>query len=92
MGIFDNLKNTMGNLGDMAKMRQQAAVIQKALQSEIVVVEKRDLRIEIRGDQKVMKFEVNGKNEPKFVDAINEALQKIQKLSVQKLMELNKEG
>lgn len=91
MGMFDGLKQTLGNLTDNAKMQQQALAIQRELQKELITVEKGDSKVVIRGDQRIMEVIRNGERDRKMEDMLNDGMQKIQKVMMQKMTDLQKQ-
>jgi len=81
--------NPLGGLGDLQKLQQQAQKMQQALQQEQVMVEKNGVRVILRGDQAIVSIEVDGIEEPRIADAINEAIKKTQELAARKLIEIS---
>mgnify|MGYP000851653122 CR=1 FL=1 len=73
---------------DKAKMLQKALKIKKAIESEMTVYEDKGIRVEVRGDQKIRSIIIDGEEEKKLVDVINEALKKSQKLVAKKMQEM----
>jgi len=73
---------------DKAKMLQKALKIKKAIESEMTVYEDKGIRVEVRGDQKIRSITIDGEEEKKLVDVINEALKKSQKLVDKKMQEM----
>jgi len=81
--------NPLSGLGDLQKLQQQAHKMQQALQQEQIMVEKNGVKIVIRGDQAILSVEVDGIEEPRIADAINEAIKKTQELAARKLIEIS---
>jgi len=81
--------NPLGGLGDLQKLQQQAQKMQQALQQEHVVVEKNGVKVVLRGDQAIESIEVDGVEELRIADAINEAIKKTQELAARKLIEIS---
>lgn len=73
---------------DKAKMVQKALKIKKVIESEVSVIEEGDIRVEIRGDQKVKSITVDGVEQKKIVDVINKTMKKSQKLVAKKMQEM----
>lgn len=82
--MFDKFKQ----LGELAKMRQKAMELQKELEKIIETVEKRGWQVSVTGDQKVRYIKRDGEDFNDLVDAINEAMKKVQKESAKKMMEM----
>ena len=73
---------------DKAKMLQKALKIKRAIEGELTVYEDKGIRVEVRGDQRVKKIIIEGEEQKKLVDVINEALKKSQKLVAKKMQEM----
>jgi DNA-binding protein YbaB len=82
--VFDKFKQ----LGELAKMRQKAMELQKELEKIVETVEKRGWTVSVTGDQKVRYIKRDGEDLNDLVDAINEAMKKVQKESAKKMMEM----
>jgi DNA-binding protein YbaB len=78
--------NIMQNLGNLAKLKS----MQDALKKEEVIFEKSGVKIVIRGDMQIQKIELDGIEQRKITDAINEAMKKVQSEAAKKLMEMEK--
>lgn len=81
--------NPLKGLGDLNQLRQQAQKIQQQLQQEEVSVEKDGISVLIRGDQKVLSVVIDGVEENRVAEALNEAIKKSQDLAAKKLINLN---
>lgn len=80
MGIMDSLKQ----MGDLKKMRDQAMEIQKKLAAIKITVEHKGVTVVMTGDQKVV--DISGDNDlDKVKDAINEALKQSQKVAAEEM-------
>lgn len=84
--------NPFQGLGDLKKMRDQAMAIQKALQSELLTIDKHGVQVVISGDQKIISIKVNGKNDADVKDAVNEAIKKSQEIAAKKLQQMGGMG
>ena len=82
--MFDKIKQ----LGDLAKMRQQAQALQKELEKITETVEKGDITVSVSGDQKVRYIKIDGEERRDITDALNEAMKKVQKEAAKKMMEM----
>ena len=80
--------NPFGQLGELKKMRDQAMQMQKALQSEVVEVNKRGVFVKITGDQKIVELKSNDKSDDDIKEAVNEAVKKSQEVAAKKLQSM----
>lgn len=72
--MFDKLKQ----LGDLAKMRQQAQQIKKQLESVRLTVQHKNVVVEITGDQKIQRLDVDGVPRDDIKNAVNDAIHQVQ--------------
>lgn len=80
MGIMDSMKQ----LGDLKKMRDQAVEIQKKLAAIKITVEHKGVTVVMTADQKVVS--ISGDNDlGKVTEAVNEALKQTQKVAAQEM-------
>lgn len=80
MGMFDSLKQ----LGDLKKMRDQAMEVQKKLAGIKITVEHKGVIVVMTADQKVVS--ISGDNDlDKVAEAINEALKESQKVAAEEM-------
>lgn len=80
MGLMDNLKQ----LGDLKKMRDQAALIQKKLAEIKITVEHQGVTVVMTADQKVVS--ITGEPDlQKVTHAVNEALRQAQKVAAEEM-------
>lgn len=70
------------------KMYDQAKALQNALSQISVNVEKNGYKIVMTGDQKVQFIEVDGEENKKLAEVINEALKQSQQVAAKKLQEM----
>lgn len=82
--MFDKIKQ----LGDLAKMRQQAMALQKELEKITETVERGDVVVSVSGDQKVRYIKINGEERKDLTDLLNDAMKKVQKEAAKKMMEM----
>lgn len=82
------MMNPFKQFGEIKKMRDQAMAIQRELQQEEVVVEKRGVRVVMMGDQKIKILQTNGKSDEDVREAINEAIKKSQEVAAKKLQQM----
>lgn len=85
MGIGDAIKG----LGDMNKLRQQAMTMQKNLSAQVITVDENGVHIEITGDQRIMKLEIQGISNDVLNEVLNKAIRKSQELAAQELMKVS---
>ena len=74
---------------NLKKLQEQSKKLQQSLQQEEVTVEKNGVVVRMRGDQQVLEIIVDGVYEPRIAEAINEAVEKTQKLAAQKLLQIS---
>lgn len=80
MGFMDSMKQ----LGDLKKMRDQAMEIQKKLSGIKITVEHKGVTIVMTADQKVVS--ISGDNNfDKITEAVNEALKQSQKVAAEEM-------
>lgn len=85
MGIGDTLKN----LGDINKLRQQAMQMQKNLSGQTITVEENGVKVVITGDQKIMELSVQGISNDVLNEVINKAIRKSQEMAAKELMNVS---
>ena len=85
MGIGDAIKG----LGDINKLLQQAMTMQKNLSAQVITVDENGVNIEIRGDQRILKLEIQGIANEVLNDVLNKAIRKSQELAAQELMKVS---
>lgn len=79
--------NPLKGLGDIYKLQK----MQKELQNQEVRVEVNGVTVVMRGDQKIIKIEIDGVEENRITEAVNEAVKKTQEEAAKKLIEMSKE-
>lgn len=83
MGLGDTLKQ----MGDLKKMRDQAVEVQKKLSGIKITVEHRGVTVVMTADQKVVSIE--GESDMgKITEAVNEALKQSQKVAADEMKSL----
>ena len=87
--MFDNLKQGVGQLNDLRKMRDQAMQIQRQLAAEEVVFEEQGVRVVMTGDQKIKELTVTGVTNQILVDVLNKAIRRSQEIAAKKLQEMS---
>ena len=84
------MQNPLKMLGDLNKMRSQAAQIQAELEQLEFTTDKGRIRIVITGNQKVKSVQIDGTEVPELVEAINDAIRQSQQAAASKLAEVSK--
>ncbi len=79
--------NPLKGLGDVYKLQK----MQRELQNQELTVEQNGVKVIMRGDQKIIKIEIDGVEENRIAEAINEAVKKSQEEAAKKLMEMSRE-
>ena len=80
MGMFDSLKQ----LGDLKKMRDQAMEVQKKLSGIKITVEHKGVTVIMTADQKVIS--ISGYQDfEKITEAVNEALKQSQQVAASEM-------
>lgn len=83
MGLGDTLKQ----LGDLKKMREQAMEVQKKLGGIKITVEHKGVTVVMTADQKVVS--ISGESDfDKITEAVNEALKQSQKVAADEMKSL----
>ncbi len=91
MGLMDSMKQ----LGDLKKMRDQAMEVQKKLAGIKITVEHKGVTVVMTADQKLISISVGDSslisgdnNFEKITDAVNEALKQSQKVAAEEMKSL----
>jgi DNA-binding protein YbaB len=85
MGIGD----TLGKLGDLNKLRQQAMQMQKNLSGQQITVEENGVKVVISGDQKIIDLSIQGISNEVLNEVLNKAIRKSQELAAKELMNVS---
>ena len=80
--------NPFKQAAEIKKLRDQANAIQKELEQIEVESEKGRVRIVMTGNMKVKSVEINGEEMKDARDAMNEAVDRAQKKSAQKMQQM----
>lgn len=83
--MFDKFKQ----LADLKKMRDEAMKLKRQLAAEVVVVEEKDIKVVMRGDQIVKSVIIEGEQQNRLVDVLNKAIKKSQQQAAKKLQEMS---
>lgn len=87
--MFDKIRQSVGQLGDLKKMRDQAIQIQRQLAQEEIVVDEQGVRVVISGDQKIKDLSVQGISNQTLTEVLNKAIKRSQEVAAQKLQEMS---
>ena len=82
--MFDKFKQ----LGELAKMRQQAQALQKELEKISKTEEKHGWTVSVSGDQKIRYIKQGEEDLRELTDLINDVLKDVQKEAAKKMMEI----
>jgi len=82
--MFDKLQQ----LKELKKMRDEAMAIQKALDAEVVEVEKHGVKVKVTLAQRFISIEASGKGDSDVVEAVNEAVKESQKEAAKKMQQM----
>ena len=80
--VFDKLKQ-------LKQMRDQALAIQRELAQERVKVEEGGVKVVITGDQKIESLEIDGEQNERVLEVVNNAIKKSQKAAAQKMAQMS---
>lgn len=70
----------------MYELKKQADQMKKELESEVIEVEHGDVKVKVDGTQKILKLEYPEDIDPdKLKDAINKAMNEVQKVAAKKM-------
>ena len=79
--MFDKLQQ----LKELKKMRDDAMNMQRALDGEVVEVEKKGVRIKLTLAQRFISIETGDKSQGDIIEALNEAIKESQKAAAKKM-------
>lgn len=77
--------NPLKSLGDLKKLRDQAMEIQRQLEAEEIELNKDGVHVRMTGNQKVKELSVDGQEDNRLIEVLNEALKKSQEIAARKL-------
>lgn len=73
---------------DTAKMMANAYKLKQAIETEVIEVEEKGIKITISGDLKIKKISINNTENDILKEAINNAIRKAQEIQVLKMREI----
>lgn len=82
--MFDKFKQ----MSELKKMRDEAMELKRQLAAQEVVVEEKDIKVVVRGDQTVKNVVIQGEEQERLVDILNKAIKKSQQQAAKKLQEM----
>ena len=82
--MFDKLQQ----LKELKKMRDEAMTIQRALDQEVVEVEKRGVKVKVTLAQRFVSIEAGGRDDEDIKEAVNEAVKESQKQAARKMQQM----
>ena len=82
--MFDKFKQ----LGELAKMRQQAQALQKELEKISQTEERGGWTVSVSGDQKIRYLKRGEEDLKEWADLLNDVMKKVQKEAAKKMMEM----
>ena len=82
--MFDKLQQ----LKELKKMRDEAMTIQRALDQEVVEVEKRGVKVKVTLAQRFVSIEAQGRDDEDIKEAVNEAVKESQKQAARKMQQM----
>ena len=69
-------------------MRDEAMTIQRALDQEVVEVEKRGVKVKVTLAQRFVSIEAGGRDDEDIKEAVNEAVKESQKQAARKMQQM----
>lgn len=69
-------------------MRDEAMTIQRALDQEVVEVEKRGVKVKVTLAQRFVSIEAQGRDDDDIKEAVNEAVKESQKQAARKMQQM----
>lgn len=78
--------NKLKQLSNLKQMRDQAKRLQRELAQEKVEIKESDIRVVVRGDQRIELIEIDGEQNQSLVNLLNKALGSAQKKAARKMM------
>jgi len=80
--------NPFQSIADLKKLREQAIEIQRQLQAEEVDLDKNGVHVKMTGNQEIKELTVDGKEEMRLIEVLNEAIKKSQEIAAKKLAQM----
>ncbi len=83
------MQNPLKMLGDLNKMRSQAAQIQADLEAQEFTVEKGRIKVVITGNQKIKTVKIDDQDVQELTDILNDAIRQSQQAAASKLAQIS---
>ncbi|MBL7159149.1 YbaB/EbfC family nucleoid-associated protein [Candidatus Microgenomates bacterium] len=80
--------NPLKSLGDIKKLREQAMEMQRQLEAEEIELNKDGVHVKMTGNQKIKELTIDGQEDNRLAEVINEALKKSQEIAARKLAQM----
>ena len=85
------MQNPLKMLGDLNKMRSQAAQIQGELEKQEFTVERGRIKVIITGNQRVIAVQIDGQDVAELREVINDAIKQSQQAAASKLSQISQQ-
>lgn len=85
------MQNPLKMLGDLNKMRSQAAQIQKELEKLEFTTSQGRITVVITGTQQVVSIKIDGQEVPELTSAVNDAIRQSQQAAAAKMQDVSKQ-
>lgn len=85
------MQNPFKMLGDLNKMRSQAAQIQKELEQQTFTTARGRIEVQITGNQRIVSVKIDGQNVQELVDVLNDAIKQSQQAAAAKLAQISQQ-
>jgi len=85
------MQNPFKMLGDLNKMRTQAAQIQKELEQQQFTTAAGRIEVVITGNQHIVSVKIDGQNVQELVDVLNDAIKQSQQAAASKLAAISQQ-
>jgi len=85
------MQNPLKMLGDLNKMRSQAAQIQKELEKLQFTTSQGRITVVITGTQQIVSIQIDGQEVPELTAAVNDAIRQSQQAAAAKMQDVSKQ-
>ena len=85
------MQNPLKILGDLNKMRAQAAQIQKELEKLEFTTSQGRITVVITGTQQIVSIKIDGQDVPELTAAVNDAIRQSQQAAAAKMQDVSKQ-
>ncbi|HCS78403.1 TPA: YbaB/EbfC family nucleoid-associated protein [Patescibacteria group bacterium] len=85
------MQNPLKMLGDLNKMRAQAAQIQKELEKLEFTTSQGRITVVITGTQQIVSIKIDGQDVPELTAAVNDAIRQSQQAAAAKMQDVSKQ-